>query len=96
MRRPGEDYHGFRALAERSVLADLAKDSAVATQVPGWRSAGRMRWMRNVAGSIFVSPTSSVLRQRFGVGWVVIERPGVQAWGVPTRMVLYWSVECLS
>src|SRR4051812_40442144 len=30
----GEDYHSFRALAERSQLADAIKDAAVATQVP--------------------------------------------------------------
>jgi hypothetical protein len=31
---PGEDNHSFRALAERSSLADDEKDAAVATQVP--------------------------------------------------------------
>jgi hypothetical protein len=31
---PGEDYHSFRALAERSQLADTVKDAAVVTQVP--------------------------------------------------------------
>ena len=34
MEAPGEDYHGFRALAERSQLADAVKDAAVVTQVP--------------------------------------------------------------
>jgi hypothetical protein len=31
---PGEDNHSFRALAERSSLADDQKDAAVVTQVP--------------------------------------------------------------
>ena len=31
---PGEDYHSFRALAERSQMADAIKDTAVVTQVP--------------------------------------------------------------
>ena len=31
---PGEDFHSFRALAERSQLADAIKDAAVVTQVP--------------------------------------------------------------
>ncbi len=35
---PGEDYHSFRALAERSQLADALKDSSVVTQVPSTRS----------------------------------------------------------
>ena len=34
MAAPGEDYHSFRALAERSQLADNIKDTAVVTQVP--------------------------------------------------------------
>jgi len=34
MDAPGEDYHSFRALAERSALADALKDTAVVTQVP--------------------------------------------------------------
>jgi hypothetical protein len=75
MRRAGEDYHGFRALAERSVLADSAKDSAVATQVP--RLAGRWReeveaqrgWER------FEAADFQRLRARFGVNWVLVERP---------------------
>ena len=33
-RLPGEDYHSFRALAERSQMADAIKDTAVVTQVP--------------------------------------------------------------
>jgi hypothetical protein len=45
LHRPGEDSHGFRALALRSALADNVKDSAVVTQVP--RLAAR--WQQEVA-----------------------------------------------
>jgi hypothetical protein len=31
---PGEEYHSFRALADRSSMADDIKDSAVVSQVP--------------------------------------------------------------
>ena len=34
MERPGEDFHSFRALAERSALADYVKDPSVATPGP--------------------------------------------------------------
>src|SRR5208337_5331970 len=34
MEIPGEDYHGFRALAERSALADVTKDGGMAARVP--------------------------------------------------------------
>lgn len=76
MRRPGEDYHGFRALAERSRLADATKDSAVATQVP--RLA--QRWQDEVEaqrGWEHFTPTDfAKLKTRFGVDWVLVEKPG--------------------
>lgn len=83
MRRPGEDYHGFRALAERSVLADAAKDSAVATQVP--RLA--RRWQDEVDAQHgwehFGLNDFARLKARFGVDWVLIERPGVEGMQCP-------------
>ena len=72
---PEEDFHSFRALAERSQLADAIKDSAVVTQVPelaprwadqvdaeaGWRHFGIADFER--------------LRLRFGVDWVLVSYP---------------------
>jgi hypothetical protein len=76
MRRPGNEYHSLRALAERSVLADLAKDSAVATQVP--RLAPR--WQEEVEAQKgwehFGPADFARLKSKFGVGWVLVERPG--------------------
>jgi hypothetical protein len=76
MRRPGEDYHGFRALAERSVLADADKDSAVATQVPRLAS----RWQEEVEAQRgweqFSARDFQRLKARFGVSWVVVEGSG--------------------
>jgi len=75
MRRPGNDYHSFRALAERGVLADLAKDSAVATQVPRLSA----RWLDEVEAQRgwehFTQADFERLKARFGNNWVVIERP---------------------
>ncbi len=34
MQQPGEDFHGFRALAERSALADMVKDPGMVARVP--------------------------------------------------------------
>jgi hypothetical protein len=77
MRRPGEDYHGFRALAERSRLADAIKDSAVATQVPTLAA----RWQEEVQAQQewehFGPGDFQRLKARFGVDWVVVEQPGV-------------------
>src|SRR5262249_61693105 len=45
MRAPGEDDHGFLALAERSRMADRIKDSGVVSMFPKlaetWREEGR-------------------------------------------------------
>ena len=77
MRRPGNDYHSFRALAERSVLADAIKDSAVATQVP--RLAPR--WLNEVEGQRgwehFSLSDALRLKAQFRVDWVLVERPGI-------------------
>jgi Domain of unknown function (DUF6798) len=75
MRRPGNDYHSFRALAERSVLADAVKDSAVATQVPRLSQ----RWLEEVEaqrGWEHFGPSDFArLKNHFGVDWILVERP---------------------
>jgi len=77
MALPGEDFHGFRALAERSALADNLKDPGMAARVP--RLAGRwaaesdaQRGWRNFQAADFER-----LKAEFGVDWVVVNRPSV-------------------
>ena len=83
MRRPGNDYHSFRALAERSALADLAKDSAVATQVPRLST----RWLEEVEAQRgwehFTAEDFARLKARFGVDWVLVDCPGVAGLDCP-------------
>jgi len=75
MRRSRNDYHSFRALSERSVLADAVKDSAVATQVPRLSK----RWLEEVEAQRgwdhFTPADHERLKARFGINWVVIELP---------------------
>jgi hypothetical protein len=75
---PEEDYHGFRALAERSVLADYEKDGGMACRVP--RLAPR--WLREVTalnGWRNFQPTDfQRLKHDFGVQWVVLSRADAQ------------------
>jgi hypothetical protein len=75
MTRPGEDEHGFRAVAERSALADYAKDSVVSLfpqLAPEWESqvaADRgldQFQLRDFQG----------LTKRYPVTWIVRARPG--------------------
>jgi hypothetical protein len=74
LERPGEDFHGFRGLAERSMLADLIEDRAVASvrpEVAGvWRSQSEAlhNWSAmDLAGF-------RDLKRRFGVDWALLER----------------------
>jgi hypothetical protein len=74
MTLPGEDYHGFRALAERSVLADYEKDGGMAARVP--RLAPR--WLQEVNAQNgwehFQAADFERLHKDFGVTWVVLAR----------------------
>jgi hypothetical protein len=73
----GEDYHGFRALAERSALADYEKDGGMAARVP--RLAPR--WLKEVNAQNgwrnFQAADFQRLEREFGVTWVIIPRPDV-------------------
>jgi len=76
---PGEDYHGFRALAERSVLADYDKDAGMAARVP--RLAPR--WLKEVTAQSgwqnFQAVDFQRLKNEFGVTWVILSRSPAQS-----------------
>jgi hypothetical protein len=81
MAAPSEDYHSFRALAERSQLADNIKDTAVVTQVP---ELGEV-WARQVKAqkgwARFQLADFERLKAEFGVNWVLVAYP--QPAGLP-------------
>jgi hypothetical protein len=74
MTQPGEDYHGFRALAERSVLADYEKDGGMAARVP--RLAPR--WLKELNAQQgwqnFQAADFQRLHKECGVTWVILAR----------------------
>lgn len=85
------DFHGFRALAERSMMADLVKDPAVvsvlftanklmANNFVGV-SGACAKWHDQVTAlkgwQDFRIEDFRRLKQQFGVDWVVLERPGL-------------------
>jgi hypothetical protein len=86
----GEDEHGFRAIAERSRLADEVNDSGAVSMFPaltaewsrqvnaqrGWRQFGREDLVR--------------LNKMFAVDWVVLEQPGIAGLTCPysSRLLL--------
>jgi hypothetical protein len=75
MAMPGEDYHGFRALAERSVLADALKDPCIVVRIP---SLGP-RWLRELNAQSgwrnFQRDDFLRLKSQLGVNWVVLNEP---------------------
>jgi hypothetical protein len=90
MAAPGEDYHSFRALAERSQLADNIKDTAVVTQVP---ELGEV-WARQVKAQKgwprFQLADFERLKMDFGVNWVLVAFPP------PSGLDCRWHNDALS
>ncbi|MGA2102015.1 MAG: DUF6798 domain-containing protein [Candidatus Sulfotelmatobacter sp.] len=75
---PAEDAHGFRALAERSALADYQKDGGMAARVP--RLAPR--WLNEVTAvndwKDFRLADFARLKKDLAVTWVVLSRADAQ------------------
>ena len=76
MELPGEDENGFRARAERSMLADLVKDKGAASMFPPLS----VEWAEQIADQNnfehFGKEDFERMRTKYGVRWVVVEQPG--------------------
>jgi hypothetical protein len=76
MHLPGEDENGFRARAERSMLADLVKDKGACSMFPPLS----VKWLEQVEAQKnwkqFRKEDFERLRQKYNVSWVVLEKPG--------------------
>jgi hypothetical protein len=75
MEEPGEDQHGFRAIAERSMLADKIKDSGAVTMFPALAGSWRQQQLAQNGWKRFQRPDFERLHSQFGVTWVVLETP---------------------
>jgi hypothetical protein len=72
---PGEDYHSFRALAERSQLADMIKDTSVVTQVPELGSRWEEQTNATAGWQQFKLADFQRLKTKFGVDWALVPYP---------------------
>jgi hypothetical protein len=72
---PGENYHSFRALAERSQLADGIKDTAVVTQVPELGPEWARELKAQAGWKNFQLADYERLKSEFGVDWVLVYNP---------------------
>ncbi len=87
---PGEDYHSFRALAERSQLADAIKDTAMVTQVPELGPVWERQVEAQEGWSHFKLEDFERLKAEFGVDWVLVSLPA------PTGLDCRWRNGSLS
>lgn len=83
MRVSGEDNNGFRAVAQRSMLADAVKDSGAVTMFPPLAE----EWERQVRAQSgwkkFQRQDFARLHSTYGVDWVVLQQPGVGEMNCP-------------
>jgi len=77
MHIPGEDENGFRAIAQRSMLADGVTDSGAATMFPPLAEEWLMQVHAQNGWPRFQVPDFGWLQAKFGVNWVVLEQPGI-------------------
>jgi hypothetical protein len=77
MSLPGEDSNGFRAIAQRSMLADAIKDGGAVTMFPPMAE----EWLKQVQAQsgwkTFQAQDFRQLKEEYGVNWLVLQRPGV-------------------
>jgi hypothetical protein len=74
MRAAGEDHQGFRALAERSSMADRVKDSGAVSMFPQMADTWRAQ-VRSLDGwTHFQRADFEHLRRQYGVDWVVLQK----------------------
>ncbi len=75
MGAPGEDYHSFRALAERSQLADAVKDTSVVIKIPELGPAWKKQLDAQQGWSGFELSDFERLKNEFGVNWALVAYP---------------------
>lgn len=75
MKAVGEDQHGFRALAERSMLADNIKDSGSVAMFPKLAETWKEQTKAQSGWKNFQKSDFERMKRAYGVDWVVLERP---------------------
>ncbi len=75
MLRPGEDMHGFRAVAERSVLADSVKDSGAVSLFPQLAPHWQQQTEAERGWENFHLPQFRKLATQFPITWILTHSP---------------------
>ena len=77
MHVPGEDEIGFRALAERSRLADWVKDNGAVSMFPQMADEWQEQVQAQTPWARFQLTDFQLLKRKYAVTWVVLQQPGV-------------------
>jgi len=72
----GEDENGFRARAQRSMLADAVKDKGAASMFPPLSIQWLEQFQDQQPWKQFQREDFQRLRLKYGVTWVIVEQPG--------------------
>jgi hypothetical protein len=72
---PDEGFRSFRALAERSQLADAIKDAGVVTEVPSLAALWQAQLAAQQGWEHFQLADFERLKKQFGVDWVLVNYP---------------------
>ena len=70
---PGEDLHGFRAIALRSMIADQIKDSGVASVFPQMAPEWKREQQLTQGWDHYTAPDFLALATRSPVSWVIVQ-----------------------
>jgi hypothetical protein len=74
---PGEDTVGFRALSEHSRMADAVKDSGAVSMFPPLAEEWLDQFNTQRNWKQFDKPDFLRLHEKYGINWVVLQKPGV-------------------
>ena len=85
IRIPGEDTVAFRALAERSSLADGYKDSGTVSMFPPLAELWWEQYQAQLNWKNFSAADFARLQTRYGVNWVLLQAPGMAGMDCPYR-----------
>ena len=83
MEAPGEDRIGFRALAERSRLADANKDSGAVAMFPPLAEEWWEQFQAQKNWQHFTRADFLELRAKYQVGWTILQAPGIVGLSCP-------------
>jgi hypothetical protein len=76
MLSPGEDMHGFRAVAERSVLADSVKDSGAVSLFPQLADEWKRETQAESGWKNFHRTDFAKLAAKYPITWILTRSPG--------------------